>query len=399
MFFTFLFFLWICQTSEVQFSFIMRFFLLILERHHLSAASVSVRLRMHGRKRLYWVSNLNVKTPFLPLFAVHQFSVYSDVLYRFNILYKRFSQTYSEWKCCAKTARALGHAHENIVKILSHPWSITLSGMDLLCPGYSKILSGLLQKSYPKLTLLNTIANMWRGSCRISSGDLVFWKGTEGLANLIDLPIHQKWYRSECTNFRSVSLVRLPEKVHATAKALKEDAAKWFYQIWSILSSDFITAATIQTKFSLSRKFVKWEIFGVLLMSTRRIMFVQPLENVPPVPFWKSLVVLWEYGVDGRLSVAVKILYSWPEICVHVRCSHIRSQWALDSNKGACCNHSSSWSLLDRLSELIRCRCHYWQLQDQPFDISWRCSGGKFQLSNTANPSVSNRFFSSAPHL
>jgi len=98
--------------------------------------------------------------------------------------------------------------------------------MDLLCPGYSKILSGLLQKSYPKLTLLNTIANMWRGSCRISSGDLVFWKGTEGLANLIDLPIHQKWYRSECTNFRSVSLLKLPEKVHAIAKALKEDAAK-----------------------------------------------------------------------------------------------------------------------------------------------------------------------------
>jgi len=63
-------------------------------------------------------------------------------------------------------------------------------------------------------------------------------------------------------------------------------------------------------------------------------------DRVPREKLWG---VLREYGVDGRLLLAVKSLYSCSEVCVHVGgVNHNCSQWVLDSNKGVCCHHYSS---------------------------------------------------------
>jgi len=59
-----------------------------------------------------------------------------------------------------------------------------------------------------------------------------------------------------------------------------------------------------------------WEILRV---HQRRLhMHCRPRESIWPGSSWKALEVLREYGVDGRLLLAVKSLYSCSEVCVRV---------------------------------------------------------------------------------
>ena len=70
-----------------------------------------------------------------------------------------------------------------------------------------------------------------------------------------------------------------------------------------------------ETKFHSAANF--WEMLGVC--QKRLHMFCRPRESIRPDSSWKALGVLREYGVDGRLLLAVKSLYSCSEVCVHVR--------------------------------------------------------------------------------
>ena len=67
-----------------------------------------------------------------------------------------------------------------------------------------------------------------------------------------------------------------------------------------------------ETKFHSAANF--WEMLGVC--QKRLHMFCRPRESIRPDSSWKALGVLREYGVDGRLLLAVKSLYSCSEDCV-----------------------------------------------------------------------------------
>jgi len=62
--------------------------------------------------------------------------------------------------------------------------------------------------------------------------------------------------------------------------------------------------------------------------------------RVPRETLWG---VLWEYGVDGCLLLAVRLLYSCSEDCFYV--DGVESQpftLVLDSYNGVCCHHPST---------------------------------------------------------
>jgi len=68
--------------------------------------------------------------------------------------------------------------------------------------------------------------------------------------------------------------------------------------------------------------------------------FQKAYNRVPREKLWG---VLWEYGVDGRLLLALKSLYSCSEICIHV--GKVNSQpftVGVGLNKRVCCQGSFS---------------------------------------------------------
>ena len=76
----------------------------------------------------------------------------------------------------------------------------------------------------------------------------------------------------------------------------------------------FVLAVALQTKFSLSSKFR-----AILGVCQRRLhMFFRPRGSTRPGSSWKALGGLREYGLDSRLLLAVKSLYSCSEVCVRV---------------------------------------------------------------------------------
>ena len=89
-------------------------------------------------------------------------------------------------------------------------------------------------------------------SC-VSSG-LVFWKGTERLANLVIIPIHKKGDRRKYTNYMGICLASLEK---CLSSAFKKDAAKYFNLSWRIASAVFVLAVAIQTKFSFYGTFFR----------------------------------------------------------------------------------------------------------------------------------------------
>jgi len=82
-----------------------------------------------------------------------------------------------------------------------------------------------------------------------------------------------------------------------------------------IPSAVFILAIVLQTKISLSSKFFgkSWEY--AKNFSTCFVDLEKAFDRVPREKFWG---VLREYGIDGRLLLAVKSLYSCSEVCVRV---------------------------------------------------------------------------------
>jgi len=95
--------------------------------------------------------------------------------------------------------------------------------------------------------------------------------------------------------------------------ALKKDAAKKMNQSWMIPSAVFILAIALQTKISLYSKFLRR--FGSM-PKTFNTCFVDLEKVYGPVLRNKLWRVLREYGVDDRLLLAVKSLYSCSEVCV-----------------------------------------------------------------------------------
>ena len=127
------------------------------------------------------------------------------------------------------------------------------------------------------------------------------------------IPIFKKGDRKQCTNYRGISLLSLPQKVYA--KCLERKCRE-------IVESKLEDGqcgcrpgrSTTDQIFTLKQIFEKsWE-YGKDLFECF-VDLEKAYDRVPRDKLWK---VLQEYGVDGQLLRAIKSFYCRPEVCVRV---------------------------------------------------------------------------------
>ena len=127
------------------------------------------------------------------------------------------------------------------------------------------------------------------------------------------IPIFTKGYRKQCTNYRGISLLSLPEKLYAKCLERKcreivesklEDGQCGFPPGCSTTNQIF----TLKQIFEKSWEYGK-DLFGCF------IDLEKAYDQVPRDKLWK---VLQEYGVDGQLLRAIKSFYCRPEVCVRI---------------------------------------------------------------------------------
>jgi len=120
-------------------------------------------------------------------------------------------------------------------------------------------------------------------------------------------------------------------------KRLEKNAMKQMNQSWWIPGVVFVLA-----EFSLSRKCLR--NLGSMSNASKHVLpTARKLTTVFLVRFGECF---GEHGVNGRLLVAVKSLYSCSDVCVRI--GGIKSQsssWVLDLDIGVCFHHYISWSI------------------------------------------------------
>ena len=144
---------------------------------------------------------------------------------------------------------------------------------------------------------------------RVSSG-LVCWKSMERWAKWGDHPHTQKGDTSELTNYRGISRLSLPGKVYA--KCLETRCRE-------IIESkpDDTQCGSRSGRSTTDQTFTLQQIFEKSWEYAKDVYtcFVDLEKAYDRVPREKLLEVLREYGVDGRLLLCVKSLYSCSEVC------------------------------------------------------------------------------------
>ena len=160
----------------------------------------------------------------------------------------------------------------------------------------------------------------------------------------------QEGEKKQYNNFRGISLLSLPAKVHT--KFLE----KWCCEI---------------IKHCLLEK------LGVCQRCLH--LFCRPRESAFQIPWEKFWRVLQQYGVDGRLLLAVTSLYSCSELWS--LCPRRRSSQPFTVCVGLkqVCVQSPIISTiylyeLDRQSQPSRRVCYWWKLEDHPWGFRGRIS-------------------------
>jgi len=127
------------------------------------------------------------------------------------------------------------------------------------------------------------------------------------------IPIHKKGDRSELTNYRGISLLSLSGKVYA--KCLETRCREIIEsKLDDTQCGSRPGRSTTDQIFPLQQIFEKsWEYAKDVYAC-----FVDLEKAYDRVPREKLLEVLREYGVDSRLLLCVKSLYSCSEVCVLV---------------------------------------------------------------------------------
>jgi len=191
-----------------------------------------------------------------------------------------------------------------------------------------KTLKGILKTLKRKVIWLSLVFLMARCSGRASED----WK-TE-----VVIPITRRETGKSAitTNYGGIYLLNLPGKVYAWC--LEKRRCGIIERNLDNTQCGFVLVVAIQVKFSLAANF-RQTLNGGCQKCLH--MFRWPRMHIASF-LTKSLA---EYGVDNRLLLATKSLYSCPAqkfVSVSAELSHNRSPWVLDSDKGVCCQHSFS---------------------------------------------------------
>ena len=127
------------------------------------------------------------------------------------------------------------------------------------------------------------------------------------------VPIHKKGDRSECTNYRGISLPSFPGKEYA--KSLEKRCHEKFEPKLENTQCVFRPGRNNTEKnFHSPANFEKsWEHAKDVYACFSDLD--KSYDRFPREKLWE---VLWEYSAGGRLLLAVKSLYSCSVVCVHV---------------------------------------------------------------------------------
>ena len=134
------------------------------------------------------------------------------------------------------------------------------------------------------------------------------------------IPTYKKNDRKECTNYRGISLLSLPGKVYA--KCLEKKCRELVESKLKVGQCGFRAGrSTTDQIFTLRQIFGKsWEFAKDVFACF--VDLEKAYDRVFRDKLWK---VLQEYGIDGHLLMAIKSLYSQPEVCVRVNGKQTKS--------------------------------------------------------------------------
>ena len=129
----------------------------------------------------------------------------------------------------------------------------------------------------------------------------------------VTIPIFKKGDRKQCTNYRRISLLSLPEKVYAKclerkcreiAESKLEDDQRGFRPGRSTTDQIFILKQIFEKSLELGK-----DLFACF------VDLEKAYDRVPRDKHWK---VLQEYGVNGQMLRAIKSFYSRSKVCFRV---------------------------------------------------------------------------------
>ena len=142
-------------------------------------------------------------------------------------------------------------------------------------------------------------------------GSLAKLNGKTGMI----ISIFKKGDHKQCTNYRGISLLSLPGKVHAKCLERKCQEIVESKQVDGQCVFVLVTAPLTKWQiFTLKQIFEKsWE-YGKDLVACF-VDLEKAYDRVPRDKLWK---VLQENGVNGQMLCTIKSFYCQPEVCVQV---------------------------------------------------------------------------------
>ena len=127
------------------------------------------------------------------------------------------------------------------------------------------------------------------------------------------IPIHKKGDNRKCTNYRGISLISVLGKVYP--KCLEKKCCEIVEPKLKDAQCGFCPGqSTMDQIFALQQIFEKsWEYAEKV-----NACFVDLEKAYDRIPRDKLWAVLLQYGIDGQLLTAMKLLYLHFEVCVRV---------------------------------------------------------------------------------
>ena len=121
------------------------------------------------------------------------------------------------------------------------------------------------------------------------------------------IPIHKKGDKRKCTNYRNMSLIRVPGKVYA--KCLEKKCREIVESKLTDAQCGFRPGrSTIDQIFALQQIFEKsWKYAKEV-----NACFVDLVKAYDRIPRDKLWAMLLQYGINGQLLTAIKSLYTQP---------------------------------------------------------------------------------------
>ena len=128
--------------------------------------------------------------------------------------------------------------------------------------------------------------------------------------------IHKKGHKRKCTNCRGIFLISVPGKVYARCLEQKcreiiepklTEAQCGFRPGRSTMGQIFALQQILEKSWEYAKKVIK--------IKACFVDFEKAYDRIPRYKFWAGLL---QYGIDGQLLTAIKLVHMHSEVCARV---------------------------------------------------------------------------------